>query len=257
MTTIRDKTTNKEELQFAVARLCRLLFSFGMELAPYEPITVMTPTEAPFTGMTLKHKSGSGSGGDSKAIATHTSSVCAVSIVRSGEALERTFCESFPDVSVGKIVINANRAKGEGPRVCHVSPSCYLCTLRSALCTDWLMKLSVVGCWLVLCMQLYWAKFPDGIEKFRRVLLMDAVLATGNAAIMAVHVLKDHGVSDENIVFYCLSAAPIGIHALVCALLSLLPCICSVLCSLVCDLCVISCINSRNCICVSQVRRRV
>ena len=139
MTVIRDKTTKQAELQFAVARLCRLLFSFGMELAPYEPITVITPTGQPFTGTTLKpskqHETAAAAAAAAAtpagagtaaavvdaakaAVANHTSHVCAVSIVRSGEALERTFCESFPDVAIGKIVITQNRGvKGDGPRV--------------------------------------------------------------------------------------------------------------------------------------------
>lgn len=42
------------------------------------------------------------------------------------------------------------------------------------------------------------------------VLLMDATIATGAAAMMAIRVLLDHDVPQENIMFLSLIAAPSG-----------------------------------------------
>jgi uridine kinase len=102
--------------------------------------------------------------------------LCGVSIVRSGEALEVTLKELYPHVPIGKIVIKQTSSKADGPR-------------------------------------LYYCKFPTCL-KTSLVVLMDGILATGNATIMAVQVLLDHGVAEENIYFFCLIAAPQGLQAL-------------------------------------------
>ena len=43
---------------------------------------------------------------------------------------------------------------------------------------------------------------------------MDATIATGAAALMAVRVLLDHGVLEENIVFVTIIATPLGLNTL-------------------------------------------
>ena len=47
----------------------------------------------------------------------------------------------------------------------------------------------------------------------RHVLLLDPMLATGATVKMAIRVLKEHGVHEENIIFCSLVAAPQGIYA--------------------------------------------
>jgi uridine kinase len=105
-------------------------------------------------------------------------SVCTVSIVRTGEVFETAVRALLPEVPVGKIVIQqAVARKFElGPR-------------------------------------LYYAKLPAQLAApDTTVFLFDGVLATGGAVIMAVQVLLDHGVLEENIVFCCIIAAPEGLH---------------------------------------------
>ena len=60
--------------------------------------------------------------------------------------------------------------------------------------------------------KLYYSKLPPDIEK-RRVLLLDPMLATGGTANMAVDVLKQHGVSESNIIFVSLFASPEGLRS--------------------------------------------
>ena len=60
----------------------------------------------------------------------------------------------------------------------------------------------------------YYFKAPHDIAD-RLVILLDPMLATGNSAIAAVKLLKDHGAKD--IRFACLVAAPEGIEKLRCA----------------------------------------
>ncbi|EPZ34164.1 uridine kinase [Rozella allomycis CSF55] len=56
-------------------------------------------------------------------------------------------------------------------------------------------------------------QLPSDISS-RKVLLMDVSVATGAAAIMAIRVLLDHFVLEENIIFMCLLAAPLGLHSI-------------------------------------------
>lgn len=107
-----------------------------------------------------------------------SSKIVAVSIVRTGEVFETAIRSVLPDVPVGKIVIQQNDAlrKEDGPR-------------------------------------LYYAKLPSQITSpDTTVLLFDGVLATGGAVNMAVHVLLDHGVPEDKIVFCCIDSAPEGLH---------------------------------------------
>ena len=109
-----------------------------------------------------------------------TSKICAVSIVRTGEVFETAIRSILPDVPVGKIVIQQNEQYKQelGPR-------------------------------------LYYAKLPTSItDDDTTVVLFDGVLATGGAVSMAVHVLLDHGVPQDRIIFCCIVAAPEGLYKL-------------------------------------------
>jgi uridine kinase len=102
--------------------------------------------------------------------------VVGVSIVRSGECFESALLQVLPEANIGKIVLKqaVSHKKEMGPR-------------------------------------LYYAKLPPLIES-KKILLMDGVLATGAAVIMAIRVLLDHGVDEGNIIFCCLISAPDGVH---------------------------------------------
>lgn len=57
--------------------------------------------------------------------------------------------------------------------------------------------------------QLYYLRLPKDIKDYK-VILMDATVATGAAAMMAIRVLLDHDVPEENIVIVSLLMAEIG-----------------------------------------------
>lgn len=57
--------------------------------------------------------------------------------------------------------------------------------------------------------RLFYAKLPEDISK-RWVLLLDPMLATGGSALMAVDVLRKHGVPEDHILFLNLIASPQG-----------------------------------------------
>jgi len=101
-------------------------------------------------------------------------SICAVSIVRGGETMEICVRDGLPDCAIGKIVIAQTWQREEGAR-------------------------------------LYYCKLPSDISS-RRVMLLDPTLSTGNAIIMALRVLIDHSVKQENIVVLCIAASHHGLR---------------------------------------------
>jgi uridine kinase len=62
-------------------------------------------------------------------------------------------------------------------------------------------------------LQLYYLRLPKDIKDYR-VILMDATVATGAAGIMAIRVLLDHDVPEENIMMVSLLMAEVGVHSI-------------------------------------------
>ncbi|CAG0880608.1 unnamed protein product [Darwinula stevensoni] len=101
--------------------------------------------------------------------------ICGVSILRAGETMEQALMDVVKDVGIGKILIQTNPKTGEP--------------------------------------ELYYFKLPKNIKDYH-VILMDATVATGAAAIMAIRVLLDHDVPEENIMLLSLLMAEIGVHSI-------------------------------------------
>ncbi|GAO46993.1 uridine kinase [Saitoella complicata NRRL Y-17804] len=108
-------------------------------------------------------------------MALSASEVVGVSIVRAGETLEVGLRRVIPDVSLGKILIQSESMTGEP--------------------------------------KLHYSKIPP-LSPTGHVFLLDAQIATGAAALMAIRVLLDHGVPEENVVFIAYLAAPSGLQAI-------------------------------------------
>lgn len=101
--------------------------------------------------------------------------ICGVSILRAGETMEDALTEVCQDIPLGKILIQTSRETGEP--------------------------------------ELYYLRLPKHIKK-HRVILMDATVATGAAAMMAIRVLLDHDVPEENIYLVSLLMAVSGVHTI-------------------------------------------
>ncbi|KAL2393325.1 Uracil phosphoribosyltransferase [Exophiala dermatitidis] len=99
--------------------------------------------------------------------------ICGVSIMRAGESMEEGLRECCRSVRIGKILIQRNEDTS--------------------------------------LPKLFYEKLPPDISN-RWVLLLDPMLATGGSAIMAVEVLKNHGVPEDRILFLNLIASPEGIR---------------------------------------------
>lgn len=94
-----------------------------------------------------------------------------VSIMRAGETMEQALREVVKDAKMGKILIQTNEATQEP--------------------------------------ELHFKRLPPEITQYR-VLLMDATVATGAAAIMAIRVLIEHDVPEANICLLALLMAHTG-----------------------------------------------
>ncbi|KAI9218710.1 uridine-cytidine kinase 1-like 1 [Blastocladiella britannica] len=100
--------------------------------------------------------------------------LCGVSVIRSGATMETSLRRISKDVAIGKLLIQTSPVSGEP--------------------------------------ELHYCKLPVTIAQ-QSVLLMDATIASGAAAMMAIRVLLDHRVPESKIVLATLLAAPPGLHA--------------------------------------------
>ncbi|KAL8279835.1 hypothetical protein RQP46_007685 [Phenoliferia psychrophenolica] len=105
-------------------------------------------------------------------------SLCGVSILRSGASLEKGLRRVLRDVPIGSMLIQSGVEDGE-PLLFHLKlPGCLTKSKESAE-ESW-------------------------------VLLLDSQIGTGAAALMAIRVLKDHGVREDRILFCCILVSRVG-----------------------------------------------
>nr|CDS25817.1 uracil phosphoribosyltransferase [Hymenolepis microstoma] len=157
-TVLRDKNTPRNDFIFYANRLIRLVMEEGLNQLPFEEVSVVTPTGQKYDG--LKFLKGN----------------CGVSIVRSGEAMERGLRDCCRALRIGKILVTS-------PEVFDQSRS----QPRAV-----------------------YAKLPPGIES-RKVLLMYPTLKTGNTVLTALDLLRSYSVSPKNIILHTLFASPQGL----------------------------------------------
>lgn len=98
--------------------------------------------------------------------------VCAVSIVRAGESMEKAIREVCQSITIGKVLIQRNEENAQPV--------------------------------------LYYSKLPKDVSE-RHVFLLDPMLATGGSAITAINLLKDNGVDESKIIFLNLISCPEGL----------------------------------------------
>lgn len=158
---MRDVNTPSCDFVFYSKRAMRILSEDAIaELPTQTEVTITTPC-GPFDGVHIE-----------------TGNVCAVSIIRSGDALLESIRECLPGVTVGKILIQRNEESKE----------------KEA--------------------KLYYSKMPAGIKDMY-VLLCDPMLATGGSAKAAIKNLVDcYGVKTERIIFANMITCPEGLEAM-------------------------------------------
>jgi uridine kinase len=117
--------------------------------------------------------------------------LCGVSILRAGECLEPALSEVCKHIRLGKILIQTNLDTGE-PEVAF--PILFIHPCYGAFHPVY---------------QLHYLRLPKDIKE-NHIMLMDATVATGAAAMMAIRILLDHDVPEENILLVSLLMAESG-----------------------------------------------
>ncbi|XP_019183214.1 PREDICTED: uridine kinase-like protein 3 [Ipomoea nil] len=153
-TLIRDAKTAKHDFVFYADRLIRMVVEHGLGHLPFTEKQVITPTGSVYSGVVF------------------CSSLCGVSVIRSGESMENALRACCKGIKIGKILILGEGKSGR---------------------------------------QLIYEKLPSDIAS-RHVLLLDPVLASGNSAVKAISVLLSKGVAEPNIIFLNLISAPQGLR---------------------------------------------
>ena len=136
--------------------------------------------EFPTTPVSIESPCGPCPGCLQSSIVADATNLCAVSIVRSGDALLESVRELVPGCKVGKILIQRDESHPN--------------------------KLP----------KLFYSKLPTDIQHNNMfVLLCDPMLATGGSAVTALDVLvKGHGVDPTKIIFANMICAPEGLQVL-------------------------------------------
>ena len=185
-TIIRNRETQRDAFIFYADRIMRLVTEHALTLMPYEDVIVATVSGS---------SSGSGSGNDSSSSSSCCSSskgsdsgsgsgngntflgkrrmkkLAAVSVMRAGLTMESAVRSVLGAVPLGKVLIQTNAE-----------------TLNP---------------------ELHYCKVPRDLSG-RCVLVLDATVSSGAAALMAIRVLLDHGVSEADIYFLTLITSPKG-----------------------------------------------
>ncbi len=158
LTIIRDKKTRRNDFIFYADRVNRLLVEEGLNFLPTKTKIITTPTGAKFKGAEFVGK------------------ICAVSIIRAGESMERGVRKVCKKIRIGKILIQRDEKTAQPI--------------------------------------LFYSKLPRGVAR-RYILLLDPMLATGGSVCTAIRVLKEQGAKESRIIFLNLVSCPEGIKRVV------------------------------------------
>lgn len=105
----------------------------------------------------------------------HSDEVIAVNIIRSGDCFMNSIKKTFQDISIGKLLIQSDALTGEP--------------------------------------QLHFESLPPNLaNENKKIILFDAQIISGAAAIMAIQVLLDHKVKIEDIIFCSYLSTEIGLR---------------------------------------------
>lgn len=150
-TKLRNVETSRSEFKFVADRLIRMVIEEGLNQLPYSEIQVQTPTGRAYKG--LKYEKGN----------------CGVSIVRSGEAMEKALQDCCRSMRIGKILVDSDAETHEA--------------------------------------RVIFAKFPYDIAE-RKVLLLYPIMNSGNKVCRAIRVCLDHKVPEEHVILINLFSTP-------------------------------------------------
>ena len=142
------------------------MVEFGLGQLPFVERTVTTPTGRPYVGVDFARR------------------LCAVSMIRSGEAMEAALRACCKGVKIGKVLVQRDRCDGD------------VAAAKDAGGDD---------------KGADYVRLPADIED-RHVLLLDPILATGGSACTAIDTILSAGVPESRIIFLTLIAGPEGVR---------------------------------------------
>lgn len=157
-TRVRDRDASRSDVLLHGRRIIRLLLEEAVGLLPRDHVQVITPAGHRYAGCRAA-----------------LDRLSAVAVVRAGEAMEPDLGSIAPDVRIGKILVQRDRA-----------------TKRPSM---------------------HWAHLPSGIKE-GHVLLLEPMLATGGSLLTALRVLEDAGVRDDRVIVVSVLASPQGLDRL-------------------------------------------
>lgn len=160
-TIVRNSTSSRTDFVFYADRLIRLLVEFGTSMIPFKERTVATPMGVEYPGIHMS-----------------LDKLCAVSMVRGGEAMETALTQVCKDVRIGKMLFRYPPLVGENapPTASYV-------------------------------------KLPVDIQD-RFVFLLDPVIGRGMGVSSAIELLKSRGVEERKIIVLSLMASPDSIKTI-------------------------------------------
>jgi len=153
-TTLRDRTTTRDSFIFAADRMSRIIIEKALNLTPFTEQVVPTPTGCNYNGVKFYDK------------------LCAISIMRSGDAMTKAVLSVVRDVKLGSVLIQTSVS--DGPR-------------------------------------LFFCQFPQDLAD-HFIFLCDPTIGSGNTGLMAIRILLDHGVPENRIIFTTILASAQGLH---------------------------------------------
>ena len=179
-TKLRNKTTNHVDFVKYSKRVMRIVAEEALAEFPTIEVDVETPC-GPCKGIQHVGCNNGDNNDDSGNGNEYPSNICAVSIVRSGDALLESVLEVEPGIKVGKILIQRDEEHPE--------------------------KIP----------KLFYSKLPPNVSQSCNggILLCDPMLATGGSAMMAIQVLQEkYQIDTSKIIFANVICAPEGLQAM-------------------------------------------
>lgn len=152
--------TSRNDFIFYFNRICGLLIELAQEyIHEFKDVDIET-------GKGIYH--------GKKAIQTH---YVAINIIRSGDCFMSSIKKSFPEISIGKLLIQSDSSTGEP--------------------------------------QLHFESLPHNLTTRGEIMLFDSQIISGAGAIMAIQVLLDHGVKENDIILISYLSTEIGVRRIV------------------------------------------
>ncbi|MCP8719907.1 MAG: uridine kinase [Asgard group archaeon] len=155
-----DTETSRNDFIFYFNRICGLLIELAQEfISEYKEVDIET-------GKGIYH---------GKKVVQNQ--YIAVNIIRSGDCFMSSIKRSFPEISIGKLLIQSDSSTGEP--------------------------------------QLHFESLPHNLTTRGEIMLFDSQIISGAGAIMAIQVLLDHGVKERDIILISYLSTEIGVRRIV------------------------------------------